>query len=100
MRVVVVAMDLSQIASRVAKKDRRFQHVWCAWDPAVRTSGALAFAVQVFDTEELVSQDHSASPTPPRFCGNRRFVSNDGSGKDDRTSSCGDAGETDGPNRR
>ena len=55
------------------KKDRPFQGVWCAWDPAVRTSGALAFSAQVFDTKELVSQDHSAPPTPHRLCGNRRF---------------------------
>ena len=55
------------------KKDRRFKGVWCTWDPAVRTSGALAFAAQVFDTKELVSQDHSAPPTPQRLCGKRRF---------------------------
>ena len=80
----------------------RFERVWCTWDPAVRTSGALAFAAQVFDTKEWVSQDHSAPPTPPRFCGNRRLLSNDGSGgtKDDRTCSCGDGGETGGPNRQ
>ena len=49
------------------KKDRRFERVWCTWDPAVRTSGAVAFAAQVSDTKELVSQDHSAPPTPPRI---------------------------------
>ena len=96
---VVVPTDLPQIASRVEKKTRRFEGVWCMWEPAVRTSGAVAFAAQVFDTKELVSQDHSASPTPHRLCGNRHFLSHHGSGKDDRTSSCGDAGETDGPNR-
>ena len=31
------------------KKDRRFKGAWCTWDPAVRTSDALAFAAQVSD---------------------------------------------------
>ena len=48
---------------REVEKRRRFKRVWCTWDPAVRASGALAFAAQVFDTKELVSQDHSA-PLP------------------------------------
>ena len=59
MRVVVVPIDLFAKSLREwQKKTRRFEGVWCTWDPAVRTSGALAFAAQVFDTKELVSQDH------------------------------------------
>ena len=48
----------NRLASGKKKKDRRFEGVWCAWDPAVRTSGALAFAALVYDSKELLSQDH------------------------------------------
>ena len=71
---VVVAVDILRIASRVADKTvaskvcgasgTRCPHVWCSC------------VAQVSDThKELLSQDHSAPPTPPQLCGNRRLVS-------------------------
>ena len=98
MRVVVVAIDLSQIASRVAKKDRRFQGVWCTWDPAVRTSGALAFAAQVFDTKRVAESRPLSSSHSSQVMWKQTFSFQMMVRVGRRLTE--PLGETDGPNRR